>query len=497
MLTGKPLYTIEQIRALESAALDSGVEMMDLMTHAGAAAFNTLKSKWPHAKQILVLVGGGNNGGDGCVLAKLAQHDGMDVRIFTVGDMNNLPETAHWAYETCVHSQVDISPFSPEKSFAADVIVDALLGIGISGEVRPPYRDAVDAINQSGKPVLSIDVPSGLHADSGAKMGSTIIANATQTFIGLKQGFYTGAGRECCGEIFLEELHIDKALFNDVKIVSELLEANDFCPWMPRREKHAHKGDFGHVLIIGGDCGMAGAVRMAGEAAARVGAGLVSLATRVEHSASITASRPELMTHAINKPKELLPLLEKASVVVIGPGLGRQNWGEALWNALFDCHLPMVVDADALHWLAQTGVASQVNMPRHWIITPHPGEAASLLNTTSTAVMHDRFYAARELQTRFGGVTVLKGNGTLIADRDHPIAVCGAGNPGMASGGMGDVLSGVLGGLLAQGLSLVDAARLGVLLHAVAADRAAQEGGERGLLALDVVKKLRGVLNDI
>ncbi len=497
MLTGKPLYTIEQIRFLERAALDSGVEMMDLMTHAGAAAFHTLKTKWPFAKQILVLVGAGNNGGDGCVLAKMAQHEGMDVRIYTIGDMDNLPETARWAYETCVHSGIDISPFSLEKSLAADVIVDALLGIGISGEVRPPYRDAIDAMNQAGKPVLAIDVPSGLHADTGSKLGSTVVANVTQTFIGLKQGFYTGAGRECCGEIFLEELHVDKAFFSTINPVSELLEANDFCPWMPRRAKNTHKGDFGHVLVIGGDSGMPGAVRMAAEAAARVGAGLVSLATRVEHAACITASRPELMTHAVNKPKELIPLLAKASVVVVGPGLGRQNWGEALWNALFDCELPMVVDADALHWLAASTMKAKINSQRNWIITPHPGEAASLLDTTTAAIMHDRFYAVRELQTRFGGVAVLKGNGTLIADSAHPIAVCGAGNPGMASGGMGDVLSGVLGGLLAQGLPLVDAARLGVLLHAVAADRAAQEGGERGLLALDVIKKLRGVLNDV
>ncbi|MDQ2993864.1 MAG: NAD(P)H-hydrate dehydratase [Pseudomonadota bacterium] len=494
MLTGQPLYTIDAIRYLESAALDSGVEELDLMTHAGAAAFHTLQTKWPRAKHIMVFVGAGNNGGDGCVLAKMAQHAGLDVSIVTVGDMQNLPSTARWAYETCVHAEVPISVFSPDKPIVADVIVDALLGIGIHGEVRPPYRDAIDAINQTGKPVLAIDVPSGLHADTGTKLGSTIVANVTQTFIGLKQGFYTASGRECCGEIYLTELHIDKAFFKDVKPASELLIANDFCPCLPRRAKDTHKGDFGHVLVIGGDSGMPGAVRMAAEAAARVGAGLVSIATRIEHAACITASRPELMTHAVTKPKELLPLIANASVVVIGPGLGRQSWGEALWNSLYDCQLPMVVDADALHWLTQGAVKGA---RRNWIITPHPGEAASLLNTTSLAIQHDRFHAVRELQKHFGGVTVLKGSGTLIAGEDQSVSVSAAGNPGMASGGMGDVLSGVLGGLLAQGLSLIEAARLGVLLHGVAADRAAHEGGERGLLAMDVIKKLRGVLNDV
>ena len=198
------------------------------------------------------------------------------------------------------------------------------------------------------------------------------------------------------------------------------------------------------------------------------------------------------MCHAVNKAKELRPLLEKATVVVIGPGLGRQSWGEALWETLIECQLPMVVDADALNFLAKRPIQHL-----NWILTPHPGEAGRLLETDVTAIQRDRFTAVKNLQTRFGGVAVLKGAGTLIADGIQPIAVCAMGNPGMASGGMGDVLSGVLGGLIAQGLSLSEAARLGVLLHSTAADRAAEEGGERGLLAMDVVKKLRGVVNGV
>lgn len=492
MTATDPLYTIEQLRLIEQSAITPETTARDLMIHAGTAAFKTLQKQWPGAQKILIFAGHGNNGGDGYVLAKLAQHAGLDVTVYSIGATDNLCEPAAWACNTCLHAGVTVTPYTPESPLDADVIVDALLGIGINGPVRDPYLSAIDEINHSSKPVLALDIPSGLNADTGTHCGTVVRAAVTETFIGLKPGLFTAEGAAAAGIVYHDGLGIPKALLANVVPQYEKISANDFCPLLPRRSKSSHKGDFGHVLVIGGDCGMAGAVRMAAEAAARVGAGLVSIATRPDHAESISASRPELMCHGVKKGKELRPLLEKASVVVIGPGLGRQSWGESLWEALQDSELPVIVDADALHFLAK-----QPTHQLNWIITPHPGEAAPLLLTETIEIQGDRFTAVKNLQTRFGGIAVLKGAGTLIADGIQPIAVCGMGNPGMASGGMGDVLSGVLGGLVAQGLSLSEAARLGVLLHSTAADRAAQEGGERGLLAMDVVKKLRGVVNGL
>lgn len=258
--------------------------------------------------------------------------------------------------------------------------------------------------------------------------------------------------------------------------------------WLPPRARASHKGDYGHVLVVGGDHGMAGAVRLAGEAAARTGSGLVSIATRAAHAAVIAAACPELLCHGVECARDLRVLLQRASVVAIGPGLGQSAWAHDMLAAVLQMRLPRVVDADALNLLAQEPMQCD-----HWVLTPHPGEAARLLDMTTKQVQADRLQAAQALQQRYGGVCVLKGAGTLVCTSES-VAICEAGNPGMASGGMGDVLTGVIAGLLAQGLSLVDAACAGVYIHAKAGDRAAQEG-ERGLLASDVMPHLRKLVN--
>lgn len=492
MTTTDPLYSIEQVKSIEKAAISGETTALDLMVHAGTAAYRTLHKLWPQAKKIAVFAGHGNNGGDGYILAKLVQHAGLDVVVYSIGDTSKLREPAAWAWHTAFHAEVPIIEYSPNITVDADIIVDALLGIGIEGPVREPYLSAINTINHSGKPVLALDIPSGLNADTGHHLGVVVDATATETFIGLKPGLFTAEGPAVAGQVFHDGLGIAQEKLADIVPLYEKITTTDLTPLLPKRSRSAHKGDFGHVLIIGGDCGMAGAVRMAAEAAARTGAGLTSIATKPDHADAIAAARPELMCHGINKPKELRPLIEKASVIVIGPGLGRQSWGESMWEAIEETKLPLVVDADALYHLSER--------PQHqlnWILTPHPGEAATLLGTETSIIQNDRFTAAKKLQERFGGVAVLKGAGTLITDGIQPIAVCGMGNPGMASGGMGDVLSGIIGGLIAQGLSLSEAARLGVLIHSAAADRAALERGERGLLALDVVKKIRSIINGV
>ena len=234
---------------------------------------------------------------------------------------------------------------------------------------------------------------------------------------------------------------------------------------------------------------MAGAARLAGEAALRCGAGLVSVATRAEHSAAIMAACPELICHGVENARQLKALLAKASVIVIGPGLGQGGWATELLSAVLETTQPLVVDADALNLLAREPVCQQ-----RWILTPHPGEAARLLRQDTAAIQSDRFAAAAAIHRKYGGVTVLKGAGSIVHSAGQAPMVCAAGNPGMAAAGMGDVLSGVLGGLLAQGLTPVQAARAGVCVHACAGDRAAC-AGERGLLARDVIAQLRGVMN--
>ncbi|MFP4160471.1 MAG: NAD(P)H-hydrate dehydratase, partial [Ectothiorhodospira sp.] len=324
----------------------------------------------------------------------------------------------------------------------------------------------------------------------GAVLGRAVRARATVTFIGLKRGLFTGEGREYGGQVHFDDLAVPAAVYGGMAPTAHRADAGGL-QHLPRRRRGAHKGDFGHVLVVGGAPGMPGAVRMAAEAAARVGAGLVSVATHAGHAALIPLARPEVMAHGVTVPGDLDPLLERATVVAVGPGLGQGDWGRALLERVLAWEGPRVLDADALNLLA--GAPQRRG---DWVLTPHPGEAGRLLGWSTARVQADRPAAAAALQTRYGGVCVLKGSGTLVHD-GHGLTVCTGGNPGMASGGMGDVLTGVLAGAMAQGLADTpgETAVLGVCAHARAADAAAGEGGERGLLASDLFPCLRGVMN--
>ncbi|MGZ4998046.1 MAG: NAD(P)H-hydrate dehydratase, partial [Methylobacter sp.] len=372
-----------------------------------------------------------------------------------------------------------------EQGINADVLVDALLGTGLDRPVAGLYAEAIQAMNAHSAPVVAVDIPSGLNADTGNAMGCAVNAVCTVTFIGLKQGLFTGQAAEYCGEIYYAQLGVPDDVFAGLEATATRVVK---VP-LPRRHRYAHKGNCGHVLIVGGELGYSGAAIMAGEAALRVGSGLVSIATRAEHTGLLNLNRPELMCHGVETSEHLSALLAKVDVVVVGPGLRQSDWAKALFHAAISAGKPTVVDADGLNLLAAAPTAKT-----YWILTPHPGEAARLLNCATAAIQHDRFAAALSLQANYGGVAVLKGAGTLIAS-EHQLAVSNTGNPGMASGGMGDVLSGVIAGLLAQGLSLRDAAQQGVYLHGLAADLAAEKDGERGLLASDLMPYLRQLVN--
>jgi len=268
------------------------------------------------------------------------------------------------------------------------------------------------------------------------------------------------------------------------------LELEQFTDYLQPRPRAADKSYFGHVLVIGGDYGYSGAVHLAGEAAMRVGAGLVTIATRPEHALVLNVSSPELMCHGIKTVEDLEPLLARATVVVLGPGMGRESWGRMLLEAVLQTDKTLVVDADALNLLAEKPLKQE-----NWLLTPHAREAARLLKTTPEVIKADREVAAQQIQKIFGGACILKGAETLVCDTQGTLSICEAGNPGMATGGTGDVLSGVLGGLLAQGVPLNIAAQLGVIVHATAGDLAARDGGERGMIASDLIMYLRHLVN--
>ncbi|MEC4749321.1 NAD(P)H-hydrate dehydratase [Methylomicrobium sp. Wu6] len=480
------LYSAAQARELDRIAIEVfGIPGYQLMCRAGGAMFDCMVEKWPEARSLVVFCGSGNNAGDGYVIARLAQAAGIRTQVISVGEPEKLKGDALTAFQDYRQAGGTITHFQEGKAIDADLLVDALLGTGLDRPVAGIYADSIRVINQAQIPVISADIPSGLNADTGHVMGSAVKADCTVTFIGLKQGLFTGQAADYVGEIVYDALAVPDEVFGSVKSsVFRVLQK----PMMPRR-RCAHKGNMGHVLIIGGDLGYSGAARMAGEAALRVGTGLVSIATRSEHAGLMNLNRPELMCRGVESDADLAPLLDKTDVLVLGPGLGQGAWGKEMFNAVLKSDKPIVLDADGLNLLAE----SPMNKT-HCILTPHPGEAARLLRTSSQALQQDRFAAVEAIRATYGSVVVLKGAGSLIAS-DSRIAVSITGNPGMASGGMGDVLSGVIAGLLAQGLDLHDAAEQGVFLHGRAADLAAAKDGERGLLATDLLPFLRQLVN--
>lgn len=487
-----PLYAGDAIRAIDRLAIElEGIDGYALMTRAAAAAFGSLQRAWPSARRLCVACGRGNNGGDGLVLARLARMAGLQVHVLLADAREASTDSAARAREQWLALGGTLAVFDAAQGLPeCDVIVDALFGIGLTRAPDAAAHALIEAINASGRPVFSLDVPSGIDADSGGAPGVAIRAERTVTFIAHKRGLATGRGRTCAGHVELAALGIAAATREKQVPAATAFDARHIARWLAPRKRDAHKGDHGHVLAIGGDHGMGGAIRLCGEGALRTGAGLVSVATRSDSLPALLGARPELMARAVDDVAALAPLFDRADVLALGPGLGQGAWGRALSDAALATGKPAVVDADALNLLAAAPrVLSQA------VLTPHPGEAARLLDSSVAAVEGDRFAAAEALAARYACAVVLKGAGSLVAAPGRTPAVISAGNPGMGSGGMGDVLTGVIAALLAQGLAAFDAACAGALLHAAAGDAAARDGGERGLLASDLFPHLRRLAN--
>lgn len=490
------LYSTAQVYALDAAAIASGIPGIQLMKRAGRAAFDLLLERFPAPELITVYCGAGKNGGDGYVLAALAAQRLLPVQVIQLTPGDKLTGEARTAYEFAVQERVKIIPFADAQAPTEGVVVDALLGIGLQGDVRPNFAEAINQINASGLPVLAIDIPSGLNGDTGATHGAVVNAALTITYIGIKRGLLTGRGPAVCGEIVLSELRIPGEIYAQEEPTTEYLHLIDLLGALAPRAADAHKGNFGHVLVIGGDHGYGGAVIMAAEAAARSGAGLVSVATRPEYVIPLLTRCPEIMVRGVNSGQELEALLVRPTVIVIGPGLGRSPWSEQLLQKAAASGLPMVVDADALNIIAEGRVLPNFAARADWLLTPHPTEAARLLGVTTPEINADRFTSISKLQQKFGGAVILKGAGSLILGDSGITGVVTDGNPGMATGGMGDVLSGILGALIAQGVAIEDAAQLGAVLHASAADLAAEKIGQRGLIATDIIPYVAQLLSE-
>jgi NAD(P)H-hydrate epimerase len=482
------LYSAAQVRALDASLIAAGTPGFELMQRAARATWRAMVRQWPTANELSVLAGHGNNAGDGYLVAVLAQRAGWSVRVLAVGEPRRLQGDAALAHAQAVSEKVVIETWSAQSPLRG-IVLDALLGTGLTGEVREPYGSAIDAINAAELPVVSVDIPSGLCADTGHILGCAVRADLTVTFIGLKLGLFTGDAADVVGALVFNDLHADPPLLDAAPAIGRRLTANNL-PSLAARAPASHKGKFGHVLLIGGDRGLGGAILLSAQSALRSGAGMVSVATRSEHVPAALARIPEAMVLGTSSANQLMGLLQKVSVLVVGPGLGQAAWGRSLLSAAANAPLPQVWDADALNMLAEDRVA----LPKNCVITPHPGEAARLLGISTGQVQADRPGAAHALSKKYTAVVVLKGAGSLIASPDGRLAVCHQGHPAMATAGLGDVLAGLVGALLAQGMATFDAACLAVWLHANAGEQQGKSG--RGLAASDLIPAIRQLLEE-
>ncbi|MEM5499039.1 NAD(P)H-hydrate dehydratase [Paraglaciecola mesophila] len=489
------VFLAQQVRQHEKAAATaSGYQMHALMQRAGQGVFRHLKVIFPYVHNLLVVVGAGNNAGDGYVVATLAKFFGWQVTVAALDPDKPLHGDAYTAQQTWLSEGGEVIPWRDADFSIYDVVVDGILGTGLNGPVRGDALDLVHAINASSIPVLSIDVPSGLNSDTGAPLGACINADCTVTVVAQKAGLLTGQGKSYCGKLIYDDLDIADA-FNAIATPHAYLVNYAHLPTLNKREANAHKGHFGRLLTLGANTGMPGSLRLTSEAALRTGAALVRAYCHSDSRLPISMGRPELMLAS----DQLSIHLDWSSCIAIGPGLGTDEWAVSLFNEVMS-HLhstqkPCVIDADGLNMLADSSASHQSALSKEYsVMTPHPGEAARLLGCSVTEIEQDRLKAAQSLANKYNAIAVLKGAGSIISNGEQSW-ICTDGNPGMATAGMGDTLTGIIAGLLAQKMTATEAALYGVCLHANAADNVAHQYGQRGMLASDLFEPLRVLVN--
>ena len=499
------LYTASETRKIDNLAIkEKGISGYSLMQMAAEFTLDVILREFSPVEELIIFCSKGKNSGDGFLLGSFAKEFGLEVTIVMSNTSNVLKGVSRKAFEEMKDAKVKIiSTKSVEKLKVSNkaVIVDALIGTGLKGNLRKNIKESIFALNKLGVklPVLSLDIPSGVNPDTGDADDIAVYADITATFVAQKRGCFTSVGKKFSGEIIYSDLEIPKNLFSKITSTSYVVDYEDSISKVVYREQDAHKGHFGNVLIVGGDRGLGGAGLLSSRAAVYSGAGLTSLVTRPEHVSASLVSCPEVMVKGVDSGQDIEEHLVKPDVIAIGPGLGQSAWSEQMIQRVFweaeKRDISVIMDADALNLLTKLKLSS--NLPKRLILTPHPGEAARLLNTSVAVIESNRFSAAAKIQKKFNATVVLKGSGTVICHKSggtQKWGICDSGNPGMATGGMGDVLTGIIAGLLAQGLTLREAAEAGVDLHAKAADQASLEFGEAGLTSSDVINELKYLL---
>ena len=499
------LYTASETRKIDNLAIkEKGISGYSLMQMAAEFTLDVILREFSPVEELIIFCSKGKNSGDGFLLGSFAKEFGLEVTIVMSNTSNVIKGVSRKAFEEMKDAKVKIiSTKSIEKLKVSNkaVIVDALIGTGLKGNLRKNIKESILALNKLGVklPVLSLDIPSGVNPDTGDADDIAVYADITATFVAQKRGCFTSVGKKFSGEIIYSDLEIPKNLFSKITSTSYVVDYEDSISKVVYREQDAHKGHFGNVLIVGGDRGLGGAGLLSSRAAVYSGAGLTSLVTRPEHVSASLVSCPEVMVKGVDSGQDIEEHLVKPDVIAIGPGLGQSAWSEQMIQRVFweaeKRDVSVIMDADALNLLTKLKLSS--NLPKRLILTPHPGEASRLLNTSVAVIESNRFSAAAKIQKKFNATVVLKGSGTVICHKSggtQKWGICDSGNPGMATGGMGDVLTGIIAGLLAQGLTLKEAAEAGVDLHAKAADQASLEFGEAGLTSSDVINELKYLL---
>jgi ADP-dependent NAD(P)H-hydrate dehydratase / NAD(P)H-hydrate epimerase len=499
-LVAMKAVTTEQIRQLDQRTIAAGTLGEELMERAGYAVARTTIQflKREDSRSALLFAGKGNNGGDAIVAARHLAGAGCEATLVLLCRRQELQGDALLHFQKLVSAiRVFELPTLDELSeIVAEtepaVVVDGLLGTGLKGDLREPYATAIQVINGLHRPVVAIDIPSGLDSDTGEVHGVCVRADVTVTMGLPKIGLLKPAAVDFVGAIEIADIGFPRQFVDELSSDIELLTAQDIAPLFPSRRRASNKGDFGHLLVIAGSEGYTGAPVMVAHAAARAGAGLVTLAVPGDIYPIVAAHcPPEVMPRPTDFEQLGPAYFAPFDAVAIGPGLGQHaETQKMIWKVVSGCTLPMVVDADALNAIAHS-VAALKKLQKPLVVTPHPGEMARLIGKTAKEVQADRWDVARNFSREYGVVTVLKGAGTVVTDKSGPLLwINSTGNPGMAKGGMGDALTGIIGALLAQGIAPLDAARAGVFVHGLAGDLAREKLGERAMLTTDLIEHL-------
>lgn len=508
--------TAEQMQELDRKAIETyRIPGIVLMENAGRGASEEILRTFPDImkKRVAIVSGKGNNGGDGLVIARYLMNRGVSVRVFLLTEPKALRGDAEINYFIFHRMKGEVIPVPSSKEYQkskkeiekADLIIDAIFGTGLDAEVRGYYREVIDHLNTLQKPIVAVDIPSGLSADTGKPLGTAIRATLTLTFGLPKIGLLISPGVEYVGTLKVIDIGFPKRLIEEEQIQTHLIEKEDIYKWLsvPRR-LDTHKGDYGHLLVIAGSVGKTGAAAMACEAALRMGAGLVTLAIPKSLNPIMEMKLTEVMTEPLPETQKqtlslkayspLLRLCENKKAVLIGPGIGTHPETQTLILKLIKTlNLPIILDADGLNALATQAKLPSLNHPL-FILTPHPGEMARLIHSTSKEVQENRIGISRTFSTSNRVYLVLKGFRTLIATPNGDVYINPTGNPGLASGGTGDVLSGMIGGLICQGFDPLLSLQAAVYLHGLAGDEVSKEIGEKSLVATDLIKKIPSLL---